>query len=159
RHRWPDDSAAHAYDAAQIASDTRTALITARRPFIAETVFSHPSKLDIIDQAHAAGFTVFLHVMLVPEELAVSRVRYRVHAGGHTVPEDKIRARYQRLWPFVVTAMSRADVATVYDNSGIAGPQIVAQLAIGAPVGVVQWPPWTPEPQPADVLSAIATPS
>lgn len=145
RQRWPDDPAEHAYTAAQIAADTRTALIAAGQPFIAETVFSHPSKLDLIDQAQAAGFTVFLHVLLVPEELAVSRVAHRVDAGGHTVPEDKIRQRYQRLWPLVVTALTQADVATVYDNSGIAGPRVVARFVGGAPVGAVQWPPFTPE--------------
>ncbi len=47
----------------------------ASQPFIAETVFSHPSKLDLIDHAYAAGFTVFLHVMLVPEDLAVAESR------------------------------------------------------------------------------------
>jgi predicted ABC-type ATPase len=149
RRRWPDDPAAHAYAAAGIAADTRTALIAAGQPFIAETVFSHPSKLELIEQAHDAGFTVFLHVLLVPEELAVWRVAHRVDAGGHAVPEDKIRARYQRLWPLVVAAMSRADVATVYDNSGIRGPRVVAQFAGGAPVGAVRWPLFTPEPLPA----------
>jgi predicted ABC-type ATPase len=69
-----------------------------------------------------------------------------VGAGGHSVPEDKIRQRYERLWPLVVTAMTRSDAATVYDNSAISGPRIVAQLAGGAPVGALQWPAWAPEP-------------
>lgn len=145
RQRWPDDPGGRAYLAAAIAADTRTALIAGRQPFIAETVFSHPSKLDVIDQAQAAGFAVFLHVLLVPEDLAVARVAHRAHAGGHTVPEDKIRQRYQRLWPLVVTASTRADAATVYDNSGIAGPRVVARLVRGLPVEPVQWPPFTPE--------------
>jgi predicted ABC-type ATPase len=105
--RWPADPAAHAYEAAQIAADTRARLIELRRSFIAETVFSHPSKLELIDSAHAASYTVILHVLLIPEELAVQRVKHRVMAGGHDVPEDKIRQRYQRLWPLVVAAITR----------------------------------------------------
>lgn len=148
QRRWPEDPEGHAYEAAQVAADTRTALIVARAPFIAETVFSHPSKLDLIDAAHTAGYTVFLHVLLVPEELTVARVEHRVNAGGHSVPETKIRQRYRRLWPLVATAMTRADSATLYDNSHIDGPRIVAHLASGTPIGAVQWPAWTPQPLP-----------
>ena len=84
RQRWPDDPASHAYDAAQVAADTRSKLIELRRPFIAETVFSHVSKLDLIGAARAADYTVIVHVLLVPEDLAVERVKHRVRAGGHT---------------------------------------------------------------------------
>jgi predicted ABC-type ATPase len=146
RHSWPADPEAHSYDAAKLAAGTRTALIAARVPFIAETVFSHPSKLDLIDDAHAAGYTVVLHVLLVPEELTVPRVEHRVKTGGHSVPENKIRERYQRLWPLVTTAMLRADTTTVYDNSQQGGPRIVARLSGGLTVGAVSWPTWTPAP-------------
>jgi predicted ABC-type ATPase len=145
RRRWPRDPAAHAYDAAAVAAETRAKLIDLGQPFIAETVFSHPSKLDLIDAAHAAGYTVVLHVLLVPEELAVQRVSHRVGAGGHDVPEAKIRARYRRLWALVVTAIGRCDSATVYDNSGLKGPRIVAQMNGGQPVGKPTWPTWTPQ--------------
>ncbi len=144
RQRWPDDPAAHAYDAARVAADTRARLIDLRRSFIAETVFSHPSKLELIDTAQTAGYTVVLHVLLIPEELAVQRVRHRVEAGGHDVPEDKIRQRYQRLWALVGTAIIRCDTATVYDNSALKGPRIVAHVSGGEPIGAPAWPGWTP---------------
>lgn len=142
--RWPDDPAGHSYEAARMAADTRAKLIELGESFIAETVFSHPSKLELLDAAHAADFTVILHAVLIPEELAVQRVRYRVRAGGHDVPESKIRQRYQRLWDLVATAAGRADEATFYDNSAIRGPRIVAQLAGGIVLGSPRWPAWTP---------------
>lgn len=145
RQRWPDDPAAHAYEAARVAADTRTRLIELGRSFIAETVFSHPSKLELLDVAHAAGYTVVLHVLIIPQELAVERVRHRVSAGGHDVPEDKIRQRFQRLWPLVAAAIMRSDSATVYDNSGLKGPRIVAQFSGGLAVGLSAWPAWTPK--------------
>jgi predicted ABC-type ATPase len=146
KQRWPDDPASHAYEAAQVAADTRARLISLGRSFIAETVFSHPSKLELIDMAHDAGYTVITHVLLIPEELAVQRVRHRVNAGGHNVPEHKIRKRYQRLWDLVAAAITRSDTATVYDNSTLKGPRIVAQMTSGLIVGSPTWPTWTPEP-------------
>jgi predicted ABC-type ATPase len=146
KRRWPDDPASHAYDAAQVAADTRSKLIELRRPFIAETVFSHVSKLDLVGAALAAGYTVIVHVLLVPEDLAVERVKHRVRAGGHHVPVTKIRQRYRRLWTLVAEAVARADTATVYDNSGLQGPRIVAQLSGGDIIGSPAWPQWTPPP-------------
>ncbi|MCX5043498.1 zeta toxin family protein [Aldersonia sp. NBC_00410] len=144
KKRWPTDTAAHSYDAARIAAETRIRLIGSGRSFIAETVFSHPSKLELVAQAHEHGYTVALHALIVPEDLAVERVRYRVQAGGHPVPEDKIRQRYHRLWALVANAILCCDCATVYDNSSATGPRIVAQFNDGDVVGAAVWPAWTP---------------
>jgi predicted ABC-type ATPase len=145
RQRWPEDPTSHAYDAARIAADTRAKLIELGRSFIAETVFSHPSKLDLIHAGRGADFTVVLHVLLIPADLAVERVRHRVTAGGHDVPEAKIRQRHQRLWIPVAEAIALSDLATVYDNSRLRGPRIVARLSGGLTVGAPEWPTWTPE--------------
>lgn len=142
--RWPDDPSGHAYDAARVAADTRAALITAGLPFIAETVFSHASKLDLITRAQAAGYTVTLHVLLVSEQMSVQRVAHRVLAGGHDVPEEKIRGRYARLWPLVADAITRVDLAHVFDNSRLDGPDELAMFAGGVPVGPCRWPDWAP---------------
>lgn len=144
RQRWPDDPVANSYAAAGIAADTRAALIEAGRSFIAETVFSHPSKLELIGSAQAAGYTVVVHAVLIPEDLAVQRVAHRVRAGGHSVPETKIRSRHQRLGPLLAAAIATADSASVYDNSRIGGPRILAQFSAGLLVGAADWPDWTP---------------
>jgi predicted ABC-type ATPase len=143
--RWPDDSQAHAYDAAAIAAATRTLLIEKRRPLIAETVFSHPSKLDLLRDAAGAGYYTALHVVMVPEDLAVARVAARVAAGGHAVPENKIRGRHHRLWPLLVQAITLADTATVYDNSRRHGPREVASFSHAFLIGNPTWPAWAPE--------------
>jgi len=144
RQRWPDDPASHAYQAARVAAETRAKLIELGASFIAETVFSHPSKLELIDDARTHEYTIVLHVVMIPEELAVQRVRYRVQAGGHEVPEDKIRQRYQRIWGLLAQAFPRCDHASVYDNSSSTGPRIVAQFTDGHLVGEATWPAWTP---------------
>ncbi len=151
--RWPQDPEGKSYEAAQVAAATRAALIAVRRPFVAETVFSHPSKLELIESAQRAGYTVALHVLLVPENLTVARVERRVSAGGHSVPEEKVRQRYQRLWALVARAMDASAQATVYENSTLSGPRIVAQLYNGVPVGTLTWPTWAP-----DALTAHCAP-
>ena len=142
--RWPADPAIHSYEAAEIAAKTRAHLLTLGKSFIAATVFCQASKLELIDQARTHDYTVVLHVLMIPEELAVQRVRCRVQAGGHDVPEDKIRQRYQRIWGLVAQAFPRFDHASVYDNSSSTGPRIVAQFTDGHLVGEATWPAWTP---------------
>jgi predicted ABC-type ATPase len=145
QQRWPDDAEVHSYEAARIATATREALMARREPFIAETVFSHPSKLDLLRRAATAGYYTAVHVLLVPEELAVARVTARVVAGGHAVPEEKVRQRYRRLWPLVAEAIVLGDTATVYDNSSRRGPGAVADFSHGFAVGKPLWPDWAPE--------------
>jgi predicted ABC-type ATPase len=137
--------------AARVAAATRMKLIELSASFIGETVFSHPSKLELVDAARAADYTLVLHVLLVPEELAVERVRLRVSAGGHDVPENKIRERYRRLWALVAAAI--VCFTPVYDSSGLKGPRIVAQLNDGFGIGSPNWPAWTP-----DVLRSACMP-
>jgi predicted ABC-type ATPase len=143
--RWPGAETEHAYDAARIAADTRARLIQTGQPFIAETVFSHPSKLELIDDALATGYTVKLHVIAVPLVISLHRVPFRVAHGGHDVPPDKITQRYERLWPLVAEAITRADAADVWDNSR-RRPVKVAEFIAGLSVGPPAWPAWTSEP-------------
>ena len=144
KQRWPEQAQEKSYEAAQIAAKTRNQLMEQGRSFIAETVFSHESKLDLIDDAQQAGFTVVLHVLLVPEPLAVRRVEYRTESGGHAVPEAKIRERFRRLWPLVAVAIMRTDEATIYNSAEGVAPSVVAEYTAGTLVGIARWPSWSP---------------
>lgn len=48
----------------------------------------------------------------------VARVRARKAAGGHDVPEDKIRARYHRALALLHRLIYICDKILIYDNSG-----------------------------------------
>lgn len=142
--RWPEDPLVHAYEAARLAEAERRRLLAARSSFLAETVFSHPSKVDLCRAAVAAGYLVTLHVLLIPEALAVARVAERVRAGGHDVPEEKTRQRYRRLWPLIRQAIAIVAAADVLDNSRAATPfRRVARFEKGQLLSA-DWPPWTP---------------
>lgn len=143
RERWPGAEEAHGHDAAAAAERERDRRIATGTSFIAETVFSHPSKLDLIHRARTRGYLVSLHVVLVPEELSVARVGLRAEQGGHSVPIAKVRARYRRLWPLVHQAAGLADEACFYDNSRAARPfREIARYRDGAAEYKPEWPNW-----------------
>lgn len=144
--RWPDAQAAHAYDASRAAAAERARLLAEGGSFIAETVFSHPSKLDLVAEASARGYLVQLHVILIPVEVSVKRVAERVRDGGHDVPEQKIRERHARLWELVARARMTADRAEFFDNSSARHPfRRVAAYEHGLLLGEPGWPSWAPE--------------
>ena len=142
--RWPGDEEAHAYEGARAAAEARGQAMAARESFIAETVFSHPSKVALVEQAMRAGYRVELHVMLIPEDVAVARVEYRVSSGGHTVPPQKIRERYRRLWNLIADARAVVHRATFYDNSRSRPFRPVAEYERGRLIGTPAWPSWSP---------------
>lgn len=93
----------------------------------------------------ALGYLVHLHAIIVPVELTVQRVAERVTRGGHTVPETKIRDRYERLWSLVADAVSISQRAEFFDNSSATNPLVtVAEYSNGSIMGNPDWPIWTP---------------
>lgn len=143
--RWPGREVEHAYQASAAAMAARDDALGKGQSFITETVFSHPSKVELIRRAAFAGYLVTLHVILIPEDVSVMRVEYRVARGGHEVPETKVRQRYRRLWKLVAEARDLADRCTFYDNSLASSPfQPVARYERGRVIGDPAWPAWTP---------------
>lgn len=133
-------------EAAQLAARHRDELIERGVSFVAETVFSHHSKLDLIRRAVASGYVIHLRVVVVPEDLSVMRVATRVRAGGHDVPEDRIRARHRRLWGLLAEAIPLVDDTVIYDNSNASTPfRTIAAFRHGVPIaGPLPWPTWAP---------------
>lgn len=118
RAEWPENTAEHAYEASKLAADTRTALMDKQRSFVTETVFSHPSKLELLQDARDRGYIIWLTCIYVDDaNLSVARVKQRVIEGGHEVPEDKIRQRYDRMIGNVQQAITIADRVSLIDNS------------------------------------------
>lgn len=105
--------------------------------FVSETVFSHPSKLALMQEARDAGFSVVLLVVCVnnPRQL-LGRVAQRMAEGVHDVPPERIQARYPRTLQHLQQAMPLADLALLDDTSGagrngISGPKLVARWRQG----------------------------
>lgn len=100
--------------------------------FVLEAVMSAKEQIALLKTAKAAGYHIyFLFVTTQDPLINVERVRSRVLKGGHDVPGDKIRARYQQAMDRLAEAMQIADVARVYDNSGQAPVLIAEKLPSG----------------------------
>jgi predicted ABC-type ATPase len=109
-----EDPAQRSEQARQWADARRAALLQAGQSFVSETVFSHASKLALIQEAQAKGFFVMLLVVALdrPERL-LARVAQRVLEGGHPVPPERILARYPRTLAHLTHAVRLADAADV----------------------------------------------
>ena len=98
----------------------RTQLLQAGQSFVSETVFSHESKLALIQEAKAKGFFVMLLVVALDQlERLLERVAQRVLEGGHAVPPERILARYPRTLANLTQAVRLADAAILYDSADV----------------------------------------
>lgn len=88
------------------------------RSIIYETLFSHPSKLDIIRRAVSLGYFVRLFFICTESpRINVDRVAERFAKGGHSVPGNKVSERYNRALLYGAEAMRLVQRGYLYDNS------------------------------------------
>src|SRR5882672_3052090 len=98
--------------------------IAERLDFAFETTLGGRTISALLQKALAAGIEVRIwFVGLSNPELHGARVRSRVARGGHDVPEEKIRERYDRSRVNLIELMPRLTELRVYDNSLEADPQ------------------------------------
>ena len=71
-------------------------LISRQMDFAVETTLATRTLLKTVKMAQSNGYTVtLLYFWLNTPELAIQRVKARVEAGGHNIPEETIRRRYR----------------------------------------------------------------
>lgn len=94
-------------------------LLNRSMDFGIETTLATRALLNMVKDAQAGGYEVtILYFWLNSPELAIARVRNRVSAGGHNIPDEVIRRRYtvglQYLFKYYIPACDRWIIA---DNS------------------------------------------
>ena len=68
-----------------------------KKDFAFETTLSGRSYVPLLRKVKQAGFRLHMHYLWIPSpELALLRIRYRVQSGGHNVPEEAVRRRFNR---------------------------------------------------------------
>ncbi|MCY3858430.1 MAG: AAA family ATPase [Gammaproteobacteria bacterium] len=92
-----------------------------RESFAIETTLSGQLFQRWIPKWREAGFSTEIHFLFLDSaDLAIGRVQERVRAGGHSVPAEVVRRRYERGWRnFQELYKDLVDKWTVYNNSGI----------------------------------------
>lgn len=92
--------------------------IAERLDFAFETTLGGDTITRLLQTACAAGIDVRVwYVGLSSPELHLARVRARVAAGGHAIPEAKIRERFDRSRLNLIRLLPQLAELRVYDNS------------------------------------------
>lgn len=97
--------------------------IAKRLVFATETTLGGETITTLLLQALAEGLEVRMwYIALATPELHLARVRARVARGGHDIPEDKIRERYDRSRANLIRLLPYLTELRVFDNSVEADP-------------------------------------
>lgn len=88
------------------------------QPFIFETTLGGNSiKNELIKAVEKGTPIAIVYCGLSSPELNISRVASRVAKGGHDIPEEKIRYRYQTSLGNLIELLPFCSCVTLYDNS------------------------------------------
>ena len=105
-------------EAAQMAEQMREKALAHREDFTFETVLSTDRNLKLLQKAKEKGYFIrCIYVLTADPSINVARVKVREEQGGHGVPEEKIRTRYQRALALLPELVAICDVLHVYDNT------------------------------------------
>jgi predicted ABC-type ATPase len=134
-----------AYAAGRVMLERLRQLAADRRDFAFETTLASRSFHPWIQRLQALqGYEFHLIYLWLPSaELAVERVAERVREGGHDVPSDTVRRRYERsLRNFFNLYGPIADSWLMLDNSSPTWSRPIAWRERGRPFQIVETGPW-----------------
>ncbi len=96
-------------------------LLERKEDFCIETTLSSRTLMNTIETARGYGYTITILFFWIDNvELAIQRVKARVTAGGHNVPEPTIRRRYRSgLRHFFEDYMPVSDRWMLADNTTV----------------------------------------
>jgi len=108
-------------------------LATSGQDFAFETTLSGNAFLSAIDRWRLAGYTIrIVYLWLNSPDTAIDRVHARARQGGHNVPDEVIRRRYDRgLLNFAHRYRDAADRWQLYDNTDPQDRRVVARGSAG----------------------------
>ena len=95
-----------------------------RLTFAFETTLGGNTIPRLIGEAAKSGIEIFVwYVGLESPELHIERVAARVRRGGHPIPEEMIRQRYERSRLNLIQLLPSLAELRVFDNSHHAEPE------------------------------------
>lgn len=122
----PLDPSLTAFKAGRLLIEEARGLIAAKASFAIESTLSGKTYVAMIREAKAQGYRFLLHyIMIGSGDQAVGRVALRVKLGGHHVPEDDVRRRFERSRRhFMEDYVPLADEWGLWDNHSPPAVQI-----------------------------------
>jgi predicted ABC-type ATPase len=115
----PLDPTLSAFKAGRLVLEEARSLIAAKVSFALESTLSGRAQVALIREAKAQGYRILLHYIVIGSAAqAVARVALRVRLGGHHVPGDDVRRRYERSRQhFLEDYLPLADEWVLWDNA------------------------------------------
>ncbi len=111
--------------------------------FVVETTLAGKNYLQMMLGARKRDFEIVLvYIGTENVEINLARIRNRVLAGGHDVPEEDVRRRYNRSFENLPIAIKRADHTILFDNSAEEGYRLIAILSTRGNQWFEPRPPW-----------------
>lgn len=105
-------------EAAQYAEKLRESAIADKQSFTFETVLSTERNLNLIKRAKEQGYFIrCIYVLTADVDINIMRVKSREALGGHGVPEEKIRSRYEKALNLISELTKICDILHIYDNT------------------------------------------
>jgi len=122
------DPESTAFEAGRVMLQRLHELARSRDDFAFESTLAGRSAFRLLTGLVRAGYHVHIFYLWLPSpDLAVTRVRDRVEAGGHNVPEPVIRRRFWRsLVNFDRLYRTIATTWRLYDASVLGGRPLIA---------------------------------
>jgi predicted ABC-type ATPase len=133
-----------AIPAGRIMVERLQALAESEADFAFETTLAARTFAPFLRDCRSKGYRVNLIYLWLPSpDLAVARVARRVASGGHSIPEEVVRRRYERGRRNLVNLyLPLCDNWIVYDNSR-ASNEVVAESGDGQEVTIYQPEVWS----------------
>lgn len=105
-------------DAAIMATEKRETALREGRNFAFETVLSTRRNLDLLIKAKESGYFIrCFYFLTASSSINIQRVNSRVEEGGHSVPEEKIKSRYDKALSLIPELVEVCDSLNIWDNS------------------------------------------
>lgn len=104
--------------AAMLAVQKEKELLDAKISYNKETVLHGKSAKYTIKMVKELGYTVDVrYVGVESPEISIERIKKRVLDGGHGIPDDVVRDRYQKSLDNLAKIIPLSDSVIVYDNT------------------------------------------
>jgi predicted ABC-type ATPase len=125
----PEQGISAERQAGKLTLDLWNLYLAENRSFAVETTLSGKTYLKKMKVFKEQGWLVKLFFIgLESPETNILRVAERVRKGGHDVPIEDIRRRYQRSMENLPKAAAIANTAFIYDNSTDEGHRLIATI-------------------------------
>jgi predicted ABC-type ATPase len=119
------------YEAGRIVLGRMQEMEGKRESFAVETTLASRSLASRVRRLRVEGHLFrLIYTWSASAEFSVQRVAQRVRSGGHDIPEEVIRRRYQAsLRNLFDLYLPLADRWDIHDNTGRGGPRLIAEQA------------------------------